>query len=214
MYIYLFPFYLFRLKSFKKFEGINFDKESLNIQLSSEIMYEVFKLFGKNINQQKIILDMVSEDILYNPYYVYYLIKYIIKKQNFFYDPNLSLFLCNIIIKILNINQNEKNIMKILLYNEKLELNDIHQETMKKNKNKVRHVFLEYSCTIFLLFIFKNINIYEPFDNIIDTCKIIYYLLSEIKNPYSFLYFVKQTWYTYFFAYINRGYTIQIYIIC
>ncbi|CAD2099076.1 conserved Plasmodium protein, unknown function [Plasmodium vinckei lentum] len=186
-------FYLTRLKSFKKFEGVNFDKESLNIQLSSEIIYEVFKLFDENINQQKIILDMLSDDILYNPYYVYYLIKYIIKKQTFFYDSNLSLFLCNIIIKILNMNQNEKNIMKVLLHNENLELNDIHQETIKKNKNKVRHVFLEHSCTIFLLFIFKNINIYESFDNIIDTCKIIYYLLSEIKNPYSFLYFVKRT---------------------
>ncbi|WBY59425.1 hypothetical protein Py17XNL_001205245 [Plasmodium yoelii yoelii] len=186
-------FYLTRLRSFKKFEDINFDKESMNIQLSSETIYQVFKLFDKNINHQKIILDMLSDDILYNPYYVYYLIKYIIKKQNFFYDSNFSLFLCNIIIKILNINQNEQNIIKILLYNEKLELNDIHQETMKKNKKKVRHVFLEYLSTIFLLFIFKNINIYESFDNIIDTCKIIYYLLSEIKNPYSFLYFVKQT---------------------
>ncbi|SBT71665.1 conserved Plasmodium protein, unknown function [Plasmodium malariae] len=186
-------FYIERIKGLKSFEGLDLSKESINIKISSEMIYEVFKLSDDNIDQHKIILELLSDDMLYNTNCIYFLIQYIIKRQTFFYDKRFCLFLCNVIIKILNLNQNEDNLMKILIYNQDLELNDIHQETIGKNRNKVRHAFLEHVSTIFILFIFKNINIYEDFNNTIETCKMILYILMELKKAHSFLFFIKHT---------------------
>ncbi|GAW81346.1 hypothetical protein, conserved [Plasmodium gonderi] len=185
-------FYVSRIKKIKNFEHLDMNKEQININIGSEILYKIFKLSDDNLNQQIIILQILSDELLYNSNYVYFLIQYIIKRQTFFYDKSFSIFLCKIIIKILNLNQNKKNIIKRVFYNEDLELYDIYQENKEKNKNQIKHVFLEHVCTIFLLFIFKNLNIYETFNNVIETCKIILYLLIEVKNPYSFLFFVKQ----------------------
>ncbi|SBS86249.1 conserved Plasmodium protein, unknown function [Plasmodium malariae] len=137
-------FYIERIKGLKSFEGLDLSKESINIKISSEMIYEVFKLSDDNMDQHKIILELLSDDMLYNTNCIYFLIQYIIKRQTFFYDKRFCLFLCNVIIKILNLNQNEDNLMKILIYNQDLELNDIHQETIGKNRNKVRHAFLEH----------------------------------------------------------------------
>ncbi|SOS77140.1 conserved Plasmodium protein, unknown function, putative [Plasmodium sp. gorilla clade G1] len=186
-------FYIDRIKKQKRFENLDLSNDLLNIKISSEIIYEVFKFSDDNINQQKLILELLSDEVLYNTYYAYFLIQYIIKKQTFFFDNNFCLFLCNIIIKIFNLDQNEENLLKIVIHEKSLELKDIQSENYKKNKNKVKHSFLEYASTMFLLYIFKNINIYETFENIIKTCQMIYHLLIEIRNPYSFLFFIKYT---------------------
>ncbi|CRH00453.1 conserved Plasmodium protein, unknown function [Plasmodium relictum] len=186
-------FYINRIKKLKYFESLGFNKEKINIKISSNIIYEIFKLSDDNINHQKLILELLSDELLYNTKFVYFLIQYIIKRQTFFYDKNFCLFLSNVIVKILNLNQRKKNLMKIIIYNESLDLYDIYQETKKKNKNKIKQVFLEYVSIIFLLFIFKNINIYENFSNTIESCKILLHILIQIKNPYSFLFFIKHT---------------------
>lgn len=183
----------YRIKKQKRFENLDLSNDLLNIKISSEIIYEVFKFSDDNINQQKLILELLSDEVLYNTYYAYFLIQYIIKKQTFFFDNNFCLFLCNIIIKIFNLDQNEENLLKIVIHEKSLELKDIQSENYKKNKNKVKHSFLEYASTMFLLYIFKNINIYETFENIIKTCQMTYHLLIEIRNPYSFLFFIKYT---------------------
>ncbi|GAB66857.1 hypothetical protein PCYB_102070 [Plasmodium cynomolgi strain B] len=186
-------FYITRIKKIKNFEQLDMSQEQININVGSEILYKIFSLSDDNINQKTAILQILPDEFLYNSHYVYFLIQYIIKRQTFFYDQSFSIFLCKIMIKLFNLNQNKKNITKVVLYNEELALYDVHQERRDKNAKQVKHVFLEYACTIFLLFIFKNVNIYEPFSNVVETCKVVLHLLTEVKNPYSFLFFIKRT---------------------
>ncbi|CAA9988624.1 conserved Plasmodium protein, unknown function [Plasmodium knowlesi strain H] len=186
-------FYINRIKKIKNFEQLDMSQEQININVGSEILYKIFTLSDDNLNQKTSILQILPDDFLYNSHYVYFLIQYIIKRQTFFYDKSLSIFLCKIMIKLFNLNQNKKNIIKVVLYNEELALYDIHQESRDKYTKQVKHVFLEYACTIFLLFIFRSVNIYETFGNVVETCKVVLHLLTEVKNPYSFLFFVKRT---------------------
>ncbi|ANQ08512.1 Uncharacterized protein PCOAH_00029510 [Plasmodium coatneyi] len=186
-------FYITRIKRIKNFEHLDMSQEQINISIGSEILYKIFTLSDDNINQKTAILQILPDEFLYNSHYVYFLIQYIIKRQTFFYDQSFSIFLCKIMIKLFNLNQNKRNIIKVVLYNEELALYDIHQESRDKNVKQVKHVFLEHACTIFLLFIFRNVNIYETFGNVVGTCKLVLHLLTEVKNPYSFLFFVKRT---------------------
>ncbi|KJP87529.1 hypothetical protein AK88_02833 [Plasmodium fragile] len=186
-------FYITRIKRIKNFEQLDMSQEQININVGSEILYKIFNLSDDNINQKTAILQILPDEFLYNSHYMYFLIQYIIKRQTFFYDQSFSIFLCKIMIKLFNLNQNKKNITKVVLYNEELDLYDVHQESKDKNSKQVKHVFLEYACTICLLFIFKNVNIYETFSNVVETCKVVLHLLTEVNNPYSFLFFVKHT---------------------
>ncbi|VWU53071.1 conserved protein, unknown function [Hepatocystis sp. ex Piliocolobus tephrosceles] len=187
-------FYISRLKGLKSFSNLIFNMENINIKISSEVIYEVFNLSNNSIDQQKIILNVLSNDLLYNSHYMYHLIQFIIKKKTFFYDRGFFMLLCNIIIKIFNLNQNNKNIIDIVIYNKQLDLSDIHKENKDSQKKKyLNFIFLKHASVLFLLFIFRNINIYEHFDNVLDTLKLLFYIIMEIKNPYSFLFFVKHT---------------------
>ncbi|KMZ80161.1 hypothetical protein PVIIG_01941 [Plasmodium vivax India VII] len=186
-------FYVTRIKRIKNFERLDMSQEQININIGSEILYKIFSLSEDTLNQKTAILQILPDEFLYNSHYMYFLIQYIIKRQTFFYDQSFSIFLCKIMIKLFNLSQNKKNITKVVFYNEELALYDVHQESRDKNAKQVKHVFLEYACTIFLLFIFKNVNIYETFSNVVQTCKVVLHLLTEMKNPYSFLFFVKRT---------------------
>ncbi|SBS84345.1 conserved Plasmodium protein, unknown function [Plasmodium ovale curtisi] len=186
-------FYITRVRGTTTLEDKHLMEELPKVKISPEILYEVFELSGENTYQQKIIFGLLSDEMLYKTNYVYFLIQYAVKRQTFFYNKSFSLFLCNVIIKLFNLPNNKKNILKVLLYGEVLQLNDIYDENKGKNKNKVRHTFIEYSCTLFLLFIFLNLNIYEQFSSVVEACKMVLHVLTEIKDPFSFLFFAQRT---------------------